>query len=115
MPLQSRKRNSRAFPEGLSRGLLGAFAAGTSRGLLPLEWVRLSPSTPKACAVSKTQVDKLDLYLSRIRYIASKFKLSPSSLLSLGNCKGVGFTRLNWYIGVDRPSVEVNKVNSSIS
>src|SRR5258708_34199310 len=107
MPLQSRKRNSRTFPEGLSRGLLRAFAAGTSRRLLPLERVRLSPSTPKACAVSKTQVDKPDLHFSRIRYTASEFMLSPSLLLSLGTCKGVGFTWLNWDIGVGRPRVEV--------
>src|SRR6266481_1310814 len=108
---QSRKQKSRAFPEGLIPVLLRAFAAGDSRRLLSLKWIRLSTCTGKACAVSKTHVDKLDLCLSGLRYIASKFILSPSSLPCLEDRKAVRFSRLNRDIGGDRPSVGVNKIN----
>src|SRR5260221_7763192 len=114
MLLRGRKGNARAFPDGLIRSLPWALAAGTGRRLLFVVWIRLS-TTIKACAVSKTQLDKLDLCLSGIRHIASKFILSPSSLPCLGDRKGVGFSRLNWYIGGDSPSVKVNKISSSIS
>src|SRR6266404_3693612 len=112
---QSRRRNTRAFPEGLVRGLPGAFPAGRIGGLLPLVWIRQSICSVKACSVSKTQLDKLNLDLSGIRPIFSYFKRSPSSLICLGDRKGVGFSRLNRDISGDRQSVEVNKISSSIS